>query len=188
MPSLGVTTSMDYQAACQADAGPTGAHASSGAQLPDRCVRDTSGYERHVRPLGILDSQTPKLGCYAFADSRAASVYPDWDEMADELMTNLTFDARPDDAHLGVLAGELEVLAGDAFTSRFAAPPRVPRRHGVQRMIHPQVGELRLSYETLALPDDDQRLVIYLPADDAGSVALDQIAGRAPRALRVVPS
>jgi transcriptional regulator with XRE-family HTH domain len=147
----------------------------------------TSGYERLVRPLGILDSPTPNLARYAFADARAASVHPDWEELADELVTNLTFDAKPDDAHLAVLAGELEVLSGDAFTSRFAAALRAPRRHGIQRMIHPQVGELRLSYETLALPEDDQRMVIYLPADNASSKGLDQIAGRAQRTLQVVP-
>ena len=53
-------------------------------------------------------------------------------------------------------------------------------------MIHPAVGELRLSYETLALPDDDLRLVSYLPADDASSQALDQIVGREPRRLRAL--
>lgn len=148
----------------------------------------TTGYERLVRPLGVLDSPSPNLARYAFADSRAASVYPDWDEIADELVTNLTFDAKPDDAHLAVLAGELEVLAGDAFTSRYAAPPRAPRRHGVQRMTHPREGELRLSYESLALPEDDLRLVIYLPADDASSASLDRITGREPRSLRAVPS
>lgn len=113
-------------------------------------------------------------------------MYPDWGETADELISNLTFDAKPDDPHLVALAGELELLGGDTVTSRFAAPPRVPRRHGIQRMIHPAVGELRLSYETLALPDDDLRLVSYLPADDASSQALDQIVGREPRRLRAL--
>jgi transcriptional regulator with XRE-family HTH domain len=148
----------------------------------------TSGYERLVRRLGILDSSTPNLARFAFADSRAASVYPDWDELADELVTNLTFDAKPEDTHLAALAGELDVLAGHAFTSRLAAPPRAPRRHGIQRMDHPEVGQLRLSFETLALPDDDQRLVIYLPADDASSVSLDQLGAPTPGGLRVVPT
>lgn len=146
----------------------------------------TSGYERLVRPLGILDFPTPNLARFAFSDPRAASVFRDWDEVADELVANLTFDAQPEDAHLAALAGELGVLGGDAFTSRYSAPPRAPRRHGIERLVHHEVGELRLSFEVLALPDDDQRMVIYLPADDASSLALDEIAGRKPGGLRVV--
>jgi hypothetical protein len=47
-------------------------------------------------------------------------------------------------------------------------------------MAHPQTGELRLSYETLELPDDDQRLIVYLPADPATSAALDRLNRRRP--------
>jgi MmyB-like transcription regulator ligand binding domain len=60
-----------------------------------------------------------------------------------------------------------------------------PRRSGVERWVHPEVGELRLAYETLTLPDD-QRLVVYLPADEAASATLDHLAGRQPGALRAV--
>jgi hypothetical protein len=42
--------------------------------------------------------------------------------------------------------------------------------------------ELRLAYETLDLPaDDDQRLVVYLPADDATSAALSSLGRPRPR-------
>ena len=38
---------------------------------------------------------------------------------------------------------------------------------GIKRLVHPEVGELRLAFETLQLPDlDEQRLVVWLPADD----------------------
>jgi hypothetical protein len=58
----------------------------------------------------------------------------------------------------------------------------------VERLVHPDAGELRLAYETLELPDaDDQRLVVYLPADDGTSAALDRLAGRQPGGLRAVP-
>jgi hypothetical protein len=145
----------------------------------------TSGYERLVRPLGILDVPTPNLARFAFSDSRARAAYPDWAELADEIVASLTFDAKPDDTHLNALAGELEVLGGDMFTSRLAAPPRAPRRHGIQRLVHPDAGGLRLSFETLALPDDDQRILLYLPADEASSASLD-LTAREPRGLRVV--
>jgi hypothetical protein len=54
-------------------------------------------------------------------------------------------------------------------------------------MVHPEVGTLRLAYETLELPDAErQRLVILLPADHASSVGLDRLAGRQPGGLRSV--
>jgi hypothetical protein len=44
-----------------------------------------------------------------------------------------------------------------------------------------------LAFETLRLPDpEDQRLVIYLPADSTTAAGLDRLAGRQPGALRSV--
>ncbi len=52
---------------------------------------------------------------------------------------------------------------------------------------HPDAGELRLNYESLQVSDmDGQRLVVYLPADEATAGALDRLTGRQPGALRVV--
>jgi hypothetical protein len=67
-------------------------------------------------------------------------------------------------------------------------PPRpVEQCLGVRRMTHPQGGPLRLAYETLDLPaDDDQRLMVYLPADEATAAALDRLTGRRPYALHAV--
>jgi hypothetical protein len=63
----------------------------------------------------------------------------------------------------------------------------VRKRTGVKRLLHPEVGELRVAYETLQLPDaDDQRLVVYLSADDATGAALDRLTGRHPGGLRAV--
>jgi transcriptional regulator with XRE-family HTH domain len=55
---------------------------------------------------------------------------------------------------------------------------------GAERLAHPEVGELRLLYETLHL--DGQRIIVYVPADDAASAALDQLIGVRPGALRSV--
>lgn len=55
---------------------------------------------------------------------------------------------------------------------------------GVLRLAHPAAGELRLPYGTLELPaDDDQRLVVYLPADEATSVVLDRLLLRGLHAV-----
>lgn len=69
-----------------------------------------------------------------------------------------------DDPHVAGLAEELTILAGRAFTARLEAPPALPRLTGVERLVHPAVGESRLAYETLELPvADGQRLVRVPP-------------------------
>ncbi|WP_374064283.1 MmyB family transcriptional regulator [Streptomyces himalayensis] len=80
----------------------------------------------------------------------------------------------------------MKVTAGAAFADRLAAVPVMPRRAGVQTVEHPGAGALRLAYETLALPDDGQRMVVHLPADEATAAALDHVDGRRPGALRAV--
>jgi hypothetical protein len=82
---------------------------------------------------------------------------------------------------------ELAVIAGTPFAERLDSLPGLPGRSGVERLVHPEAGELRLAYEILELPDgDDQRLVVHLPADDATSGALDRLNGRRPGGLRAV--
>ncbi|MEV6843515.1 hypothetical protein [Actinoplanes sp. NPDC051411] len=54
-----------------------------------------------------------------------------------------------------------------------ATVPGFPHATGTVRLAHPGLGPLRLGYETLDLPaDDDQRLVIHLAADAATAEAL----------------
>jgi hypothetical protein len=49
------------------------------------------------------------------------------------------------------------------------------------------VGEVQLAYEARELPaDDDQHLVVHLPADDASAAALDRLTGRRSGAVRAV--
>ena len=63
----------------------------------------------------------------------------------------------------------------------------LPAAAGVVRLRHPlspappptptSAGELRLAFERLELPaDDDQHLVVHLPADDATAAALARLA------------
>jgi hypothetical protein len=40
------------------------------------------------------------------------------------------------------------------------------------------MGDLRLNYETLDLTDDDQRLIVYLPADQASADAVALLTRR----------
>ena len=147
----------------------------------------TEGYERLARPVGLLDGGPPNLARFVLTDARARTVYPDWEHAADQQVAALKQGPYRADRHVAALADELTVTAGAAFTSRVATLPGLPRPNGVTRLVHPEAGELRLAYETLDLPaDDDQRLVVHLAADDATAGALDRLTGRRPGGLHAV--
>lgn len=147
----------------------------------------TDGYERLAGPVGLLDGSPPNLARFIFTDDRARTAYPDWDRIADQQVAALKQGPFRADPHVGALADELTVTAGTAFTGRVDTVPGLPESSGVARLVHPGAGELRLAYETLELPaDDDQHLVVHLPADDATSAALDRLTGRRPGGLRAV--
>jgi transcriptional regulator with XRE-family HTH domain len=146
----------------------------------------TASFERLAGPIGMMDGSPPNLARYVFTDPRARAAYPDWDHVADQQVATLKQGPFRADPHIAGLADELTVAAGDSFTRRVATLPGLPKPTGVTRMLHPEVGELRLAYETLELPDEFQRLVVHLPADDATSAALDRLTGRRPGGLRAV--
>ncbi|MDX6234339.1 MAG: hypothetical protein QOH68_3439, partial [Nocardioidaceae bacterium] len=146
----------------------------------------TQGYERLVGPLGVLEGDHPNLVMFTFADDRARAAYPDWDDIADEQVANL-HALSYGDPEAEVLAARLAQAAGAEFTNRWERHPVGAKRTGVKALAHPDVGVLRLAFETLDLPDTDrQRLVVYLPADAATSEGLSRLAGRHPGGLRAV--
>jgi transcriptional regulator with XRE-family HTH domain len=141
----------------------------------------TTGFARLAEPIGLLGGRSANLARYVFTDPRARHAYLDWDRTADRQAAHL----RAAGGH--ALADELTVIAGAPFTDRWTAVTALPARTGVERLAHPEAGELRLAFETLELPDaEDQRLIVYLPADDATAAALDHLTGRHPGALRAV--
>lgn len=149
----------------------------------------TDGYERLAGPIGLLEGRPPSLMRYLFTDARARQAFPDWDRVVDDHVMSLRVESSCSDPHVAGLVEELIVVAGAVFAERLQAPARPVARTGVERWVHPEVGELRLSYETLELPDaDDQRLIVYLPADQATTAGLDRLTGRRPGALRAVTS
>jgi transcriptional regulator with XRE-family HTH domain len=147
----------------------------------------TEGYERLVGPLGMLDGTPPNAARFVLTDDRARAAYPDWESVADEQVASLKQGPFRADPYMAALADELTVTVGTVFTDRVERLPGLPRASGVTRVVHPEVGELRLAYETLELPaDDDQRLLVHVPADAASATALDALTGRRPGALRAV--
>ncbi|QGG93768.1 helix-turn-helix domain-containing protein [Actinomarinicola tropica] len=145
----------------------------------------TSGYERIVGPLGILDAELPNLVRFTFTDRRARDAYPHWERVADEQVANLRA-AGPPEEHASRFVDEMREIP--EFAARWQARPVARKQSGTKVIVHPEVGELRLAFETMQLPDaDDQRLVVYLPGDEATAAALDRLDGRRPGRLRVVP-
>ncbi len=147
----------------------------------------TDGYERLVRPLGVLDAEQPNLATYTFVDERARAAYPDWDDVAADVASGLHAEQRGPDDDTRALAAHLAEAGGARFAAHWADPALAARRTGVQAVAHPDVGLLRLAFEVLALPDPDrQRLVVHLPADEATATGLDRLHGRSPGGLRSV--
>lgn len=148
----------------------------------------TEGYEQLARPLGILDADEPNLLWFTFTDERARAAYPDWDDVADEQVANL-YTIHYGDPDARALVDRVSSAAGAPFTDRWKRGAVAQKRTGVKAIAHPEVGLLRLAFETLDLPDADrQRLVVYLPADTATAAGLDRLAGRQPGGLRSVSS
>ncbi len=148
----------------------------------------TEGYHRLMAPTGVLDDpSTANLALFVFGDSRARDFYPDWEHVADEQVAALKQGPFRNDPATAAFADELEIVAGEEFTRRVATVPNLPAATGTTRVEHAEAGPLRVAYETLDLPaDDDQQLFVYLPADEASATALDKLAGRHPGALRAV--
>ncbi|WP_433828549.1 helix-turn-helix domain-containing protein [Actinoplanes sp. CA-015351] len=133
----------------------------------------TRGFRRLTGPIGLLDGPEPNVVRYVLGDPRARTAFPDWDQVADEQVAALKQGPFRADRHMAALADELTVTAGDEFTGRVDRVPGLPRATGTLRLAHPSAGPLRLAYETLDLSaDDDQRILVYLPSDEATEEAL----------------
>jgi transcriptional regulator with XRE-family HTH domain len=142
----------------------------------------TSAFEAVTSGTGLLDSDTPNLTRYVFTDPRARSVFPDWDDVADERAFDLWLGPSLDTYEW--FTAELAPVAGPEFTRRLNRHV-VPRR-GDLRLHHPSGGELRLVRETLELSADAQQLVVLLPADEATAQTVDDLRRPAHGGLRAI--
>lgn len=98
-----------------------------------------------------------------FLDPVAESYYLDWEDVALEAIGFLRVTAArtPGDTGLARLLDELG--ASPRFPELWSRHEVARKGHGSKRLVHPEVGELTVRYETLTLPaDPDQTLVMYV--------------------------
>lgn len=125
---------------------------------------------------GFAGLPDPNMARAAFLHPGARDFYPDWAAVAAETVAYLRLCAgrHPDDERLCALIGELSLHSAD-FRRLWADHLVKEKTHGVKRIRHPEVGELELGYETLALPGDpDQWLVVYTA--QPGSATAERLA------------
>jgi len=131
---------------------------------------------------GLLDAAAPNLTRYVFTDPRARDLFPDWDDVADEQAFDLWLG--PSAESFTWFTTTLARDAGEAFTTRVHRHV-VPRR-GPLRLAHHSGPTLRLHREILELPDDEQQLVVYFPADEVTERVLEGVRGEPGGRLRAI--
>jgi hypothetical protein len=119
-------------------------------------------------------------GRFVFLDPRSKTFYPDWDRAARETAAILRSAAGRDpyDRVLSDLVGELATQS-DEFRAYWAAHNVRFHATAAKHLLHPAVGELRLSFNRLEIAAD-QGLTLFTYAAEPGS--------RSEAALRLLGS
>ena len=107
---------------------------------------------------------TPNFSRFTFLDrERSERFYPDWDGAADIAVAIMRTEAGrdPHDRDLQELVGELSTRSTD-FRERWARHNVRLHAAGIKTFVHPVVGELELTYESLDLTaDSGLNMTIY---------------------------
>ncbi|MBB4913453.1 helix-turn-helix transcriptional regulator [Streptosporangium saharense] len=121
---------------------------------------------RFYAPVIGDSGRTPNLARFQFLDPAARDFYPDWDLFADMCVTIMRAEAGrdPHDRALQDLVGELSTRS-DTFRRLWAAHDVRTHGTGTKRFHHPEVGELTLAYEELALTAEPGLAMIIYTAE-----------------------
>jgi transcriptional regulator with XRE-family HTH domain len=113
---------------------------------------------------------------HVFLDPAARTLYPEWSEVAGETVAALRASAAdtPDDPRLVTLVGELSVRSAE-FRRMWARHDVRAKAAGTKRLVSPAVGEVTVSWETLAVASAPGQLVIAYFAEP-GSAAGEALA------------
>jgi transcriptional regulator with XRE-family HTH domain len=119
--------------------------------------------------------RTPNLARFQFLDPAAREFYPDWDRFAEMCVAIMRAESGrdPHDRGLQDLVGELSTRS-DTFRRLWGAHDVRTHGQGTKRFHHPQVGELVLAYEELAITAEPG-LVLLIYTAEPGSASAERI-------------
>ncbi len=144
-------------------------------------------YSQHFdSPHGAANSAR-----FIFLDPRATDFYVDWEQVATDAVAILRSEAGRDpyDRGLSDLIGELSTRS-ETFRTRWAAHNVRFHDTGSKRFHHPVVGDLSLTFETMALAAD-AGLMLFVYTAETGSKseeALNLLASWAATLDQAVPA
>jgi transcriptional regulator with XRE-family HTH domain len=103
---------------------------------------------------------------WMFLDPRARGLYPDWADIAAQMVAILRVAGGrdPGDTRLAAVVGELSTRSDD-FARLWSAQQLFEHTHGPKRFHHDAVGTMTLNYETMHLPADAGLSLILYTAD-----------------------
>lgn len=123
--------------------------------------------------------RTPNLARFQFLDPAARDFYPDWELFARMCVGIIRTEAGKDPQHRGIqdLVGELSTQS-ETFRTLWAAHDVRTHGAGIKRFNHPDVGELHLAYEELAITaEHGLTLLIYTAEPGSESYQKLQLLG-----------
>ena len=136
-------------------------------------------------PLIGDGGRTPNLARFQFLDPASREFYPDWDAFAAMCVAIMRAEAGrdPHDRGLQDLVGELSTCS-ETFRALWAAHDVRTHGTGTKRFHHPEVGELVLAYEELAVTAEPG-LVLLVYTAEPGSASAERLRLLASLAARV---
>lgn len=117
-------------------------------------------------PLIGDGGRTPNLARFQFLDPAARDFYPDWDLFAHMCVSIMRAEAGrdPHDRGLQDLVGELSTQS-ETFRRLWGTHDVRTHGAGTKRFHHPDVGELALAYEELAITAEPGHVLIIYTAE-----------------------
>lgn len=116
-----------------------------------------------VTDFAALDPLDRNLARLVFLDEGMRELYEDWDAKAADVVAYLRLDLSRNPG-CPVVSALIDELSGASteFREYWSRHELKDKTHGRYVYLHPEVGRLELSYETLRLPDDpDQALIAH---------------------------
>jgi len=124
------------------------------------------------KPIIGDGGRTPNLARFQFLDPASRDFYPDWDLFAHMCVATMRTQAGrdPHDRGLQDLVGELSTQS-DTFRRLWATHDVRTHGTGTKRFHHPDVGELTLAYEELAITAEPGTNMLIYSAEPASPSA-----------------